>query len=314
MLEITFLGTGSGVPTPRRNHSAIYLRYEDQNFLWDCGEGTQKQIMKSGLNFMKIDKIFITHWHADHWAGLIGLIQTMNLEKRQKALEIYGPEAEKFVGDILDMDYWGPRFEIVPINVQFQKPEISVLVKEKAFTITSIPMKHSIPSVAFCFQEEGSWNVDVEKSEKLYGLKQGPMIGKLKEKGEIEFKGKKIKLGDVAVLNQGLKAAYSGDTRPNQNMIKLAEGADLLIHESTFGEEIDDTLDRAHTRVADAAETAKKAGVKQLILTHFSRRYQDVSPLLKIAKDIFPKTEAAEDFMKVELKREGIEIKKKWKT
>jgi len=312
MLEITFLGTGSGVPTPRRNHSAIYLRYGEHNFLWDCGEGTQKQIMKSGLNFMKIDKIFITHWHADHWAGLIGLIQTMNLEKRQKALEIYAPEAEKFIGDILDMDYWGPRFEIIPINIQFQKPEISVLVKEKDFSITSIPMKHSVPSVAFCFQEEGSWNVDVEKSEKLYGLKQGPLIGKLKEKGEIELKGKKIKLEDVAVLNQGLKVAYSGDTKPNQAMVKLAQDADLLIHESTFGEEIDDTLDRAHTRVTDAAEIAKKAGVKQLILTHFSRRYQDVSPLLKIAKEIFPKTEAAEDYMRVELKREGIQIKKRY--
>lgn len=311
MLEIIFLGTGSGVPTRRRNHSAIHLRYGENNFLWDCGEGTQRQINKARLNFMKIDKIFITHWHADHWAGLIGLIQTMNLEKRNRPLEIYAPEAERFIGDILDMDYWGARFDIIPINVNFQKNEISVLVKGKGFTISSIPMNHSVPAVAYSFQEEDSWNVDIKKSKKIFGLGQGPIIGKLKRKGEIEFKGKKIKLKDVAIHNPGLKVVYSGDTKPNSNMIKFAKNADLLIHESTFGQEIDDSLDRAHTRASDVGKIAKKAKVRQLILTHFSRRYPDVSELLEIVRKDFKKTEAAEDFMKVKLKREKIEIKKR---
>ena len=302
MLEITFLGTGSGVPIPQRNHSAIYLRYEDACFLWDCGEGTQKQIFKSGQNFMKIDRIFITHWHADHWAGLIGLLQTMNLEKRTRPLEIYAPEAERFVGDLLDMAYWGPRFEIIPINVPFQGTDITTLVKDDLFEIQSIPVSHSIPAVAYCFKEKDKVNVDIEKAQKLYGLKQGPVIGKLKEKGHIEVKGKKITLEDVGYTKLGVKVVYSGDTRPSNSVVKLAEKADLLIHEATFGQELDDSLDRAHTRASDAGEIAKKAGVKRLILTHFSRRYQDVSPLVDEAKQVFPNTEAAKDFLNVKLK------------
>jgi len=302
MLEITFLGTGSGVPMPNRNHSGIYLRYEDFCFLWDCGEGTQKQIFSSRLNFMKIDRIFISHWHADHWAGLIGLIQTMNLEKRTRPLEIYGPEAERFVSDILDMDYWGCRFGIKPTNVPYQGQEITTLVKEDLFEIQSIPVKHSIPGVAYCFKENDKINVDIEKAAKLYGLKQGPLIGKLKEKGRIVLKDKEIKLEDVGYVKKGVKAVFSGDTKPSPNVVKLAEGADLLIHESTFGQEFNDSYDRAHTRAADAAEIAKQAAVKKLILTHFSRRYQDVRPLVEEAKKIFPNTEAARDFLTVKLK------------
>lgn len=303
MLEITFLGTGSGVPLPNRNHSGIYLRYEDSCFLWDCGEGTQKQIFSAKLNFMKIDRIFISHWHADHWAGLIGLIQTMNLEKRERPLEIYGPEAEKFVGDILDMDYWGARFEIKPINVPFEGQEITTLVKGPFFEIQSIPVKHSVPGVAYCFKEKDKINVDIEKAG-VFGLRQGPLIGKLKEKGKIVLGGKEIKLEDVGYVKKGIKVVFSGDTKPSANVVKLAEGADLLIHESTFGQEFEDSFDRAHTRAADAGEIAKKAGAKRLILTHFSRRYQDVRPLLDEAKKIFPNTEAARDFLSVKLKSE----------
>lgn len=304
MLEVTFLGTGSGVPTSYRNHSAIYLRYEDNCLLWDCGEGTQKQIFKSGLNFMKIDRIFITHWHADHWAGLIGLIQTMNLEKRKEPLEIYGPEAEKFVADILDMDYWGVRFLIKAINVPFQGPEITTILKTDFFEIQSTPVKHSIPAVAYCFKESDRVNVDIKKAEKLYGLKQGPLVGKLKEKGSVTIKGKEIKLEDVSFVKKGVKFVYTGDTKPCTSVVKLAEGADVLAHEATFGKELDDSLDRAHTRAADAAEVAKKAGVKKLVLTHFSRRYQDITPLLDEAREIFPNTEAARDFLQMKIKAE----------
>ena len=302
MLEVTFLGTGSGVPTPGRNHAGIYLKYEDSCFLWDCGEGTQKQIFKSGQNFMKIDRIFITHWHADHWAGLIGLIQTMNLERRARPLEIYGPEAEKFVDDLLDMSYWGPRFEIKAISLPFQGEEITTVVKDDLFEILSIPVKHSVPAVAYCFKEADKVNVDIEKAQKLYGLKQGPLVGKLKEKGELKVKDKIIKLEDVGYVKKGLKVVYSGDTRPSDNLIKLAEEADVLIHEATFGDDKDDSLDRAHTRASDAAEIAKSAGVKKLVLTHFSRRYQDITPLLEEAKKIFPNTEAARDLLNLRIK------------
>ena len=298
MLEIIFLGTGSGIPTPDRNHAAIWLRYEGENILWDCGEGTQIQIMKAGLSFMKLRRIFITHWHADHWAGLIGLIQTMNLERRKRNLYIYGPDAERFISDILDLGYWGPDFKIIPKNIPYEGNEITKIYGTKFFEIFSIPVKHSVPAVAYCFKERDKWNVDIKKAEKLYGLKQGPLVGKLKKEGKIVFKGKEIKLEDVAKLTKGVKVVYSGDTKPCKNLIKIAENADLLIHDTTFSEEIEDTL---HTGAKEAAEIAKKANVKKLILTHFSRRYKDVKEIEKEAKEIFPNSKAAKDFMKIKL-------------
>ncbi len=302
MIEVTFLGTVSGVPLPNRNHSGIHLKYEDQSFLWDCGEGTQKQMFKAKLNIMKLDRIFITHWHADHWAGLIGLLQTLNLEKRDRPIEIYGPEAERFISDILDMDYWGVRFEIIPKNVPFRGSDITTLVKDDRFEISSIPVKHSVPAVAYCFKEKDKVNVDIKKAEKLFGLKQGPLVGKLKNKGEVIINGKKVKLEDVAICKKGVKVVFSGDTKPTPNMVKLGEAADLMIHESTFGDEFVDYEDRYHTKAEDAANTAKDAGAKNLVLTHFSRRYQDLSPLLEQAKKVFPNTELARDFLKINVK------------
>jgi ribonuclease Z len=300
MLEIVFLGTGSGIPSKRRNPSAIWLQYEAECMLWDCGEGTQRQLMNAGLNFMKIARIFITHWHADHWAGLIGLMQTMNLEKRKRALEIYGPEAERFVGDILDLDYWGPRFRVIGRDVPFEGNELTAVLKEDSFKILSIPVEHTVPSVAYAFVEEDSWNVDIKKAESLYGLKQGPMVGKLKDKGSITLKGKTITLEDVGIHKPGIKLVYSGDTKACQNLITISKGADLLICDATFAEEMET---RMHSSAKETALLAKKAGVKQLAITHFSRRYQDVRELEQEAKKIFPNTIVAEDFMRIKLKK-----------
>lgn len=294
------MGTGSGIPSKKRNPAALWLQYESECMLWDCGEGTQRQLMNAGLNFMKINRIFITHWHADHWAGLIGLMQTLNLEKRKRALEIYGPEAERFVGDILDLDYWGPRFRIIGKNVPFEGKEPTQILKEDRFRIFSIPVEHTVPSVAYAFQEEDSWNVDIKKAEKLYGLKQGPLVGNLKDKGSIELKGTRISLEDVGIHKPGLKVVYSGDTRPCQNLLSLSKGADLLIHDATFSEEMDT---RMHSGAKEAGQLAKKAGVSQLALTHFSRRYQDVRELEREAKKAFPNTIMAEDLMRIKLKK-----------
>ncbi len=299
MLEIVFLGTGSGIPDKKRNHSSIWLQYEEDCMLWDCGEGTQRQLMSSGKSFMKVDRIFITHWHADHWAGLIGLMQTMNLERRKRPLYIYGPDAERFVSDILDLDYWGPRFEIKPVNVPFEGDKPHVAYKNSKYEILSIPVKHTVPSVAYAFAERDFWNVDIKLAEKKYGLKQSPMVGRLKEKGEITFNGKKIRLKDVGILKPGIRTVYSGDTRYCKNLIMLSKGADLLIHDATFAENEDN---RMHSGVRDAADIAKRAGVKKLVLTHFSRRYRRTDELESEAKKVFKNTVAAHDFMKIQLK------------
>jgi ribonuclease Z len=298
MLEIVFLGTGSGIPSKRRNHAAIWLRYEGESMLWDCGEGTQRQLLKAGLNFMRIDRIFITHWHADHWAGLIGLIQTMNLERRRRALHIYGPDAERFVSDILDLDYWGPRFKIIPRTVPSEGDEITTLFKTRDFEVSSTPVNHTVPAVAYCFKERDRVNVDLKKAGR-FGLKQGPLIGKLKQRGEIEYKGKKVKLTDISDVSKGIKVVYSGDTKSCKTLESISDNADVLIHDATFVEEKEN---RMHTGAKEAARVAKKAKVNKLVLTHFSRRYQDTKELEREAKKSFQNTVIAEDFMRLNLK------------
>ena len=306
MLEIVFLGTGSSIPSKRRNLSSVWLSYSDSCMLFDCGEGTQRQLLYAGLNFMKIDHIFITHWHADHWAGLIGLMQTMNMEKRKRPLHIYGPEAERFVGDLLDLDYWGPGFQVQAHNIPYEGHEISVAVDEPEFQVLSVPSRHSVPSVAYAFKEKDRVNVDIEKAG-LYGIKQGKAVGKLKEQGFLEVKGKKVKLEDVALVKLGVKTVYSGDTAPSENVVDLAKNADLLIHEATMEEDI---VKRMHTSPRQAGQVAKKANAKRLLLTHFSRRYSDVAPLVDEAKKEFPEAIAAEDFMHIKLKIDSFSIGK----
>ena len=301
MIEITFLGTVSGIPSKQRSHPAIALEHfgeQKDSLLFDCGEGTQLQLMKSGISFMDIDKIFISHWHADHFSGLIPLIQTMNLEKRVKELKIFAPEAEKFVSDIIDLGYFGLRFPVTAINVQFEGEEISLIDETEEYQVFSIPVLHTVPSVAYCFKEKDRWSIDVSKLKKL-GLKRGFWLKKLKKTGKAEYKGKKVTIEGVANLKPGLKVVYSGDTKPCKNMVKISEGADLLIHDGTFLEEEEG---RAHADVKQAAKIAKKAKVKQLILTHISRRYTSAKELEEKARKFFPNAKVAYDFMRVRLK------------
>lgn len=304
MIEITFLGTVSGIPTTKRNHSAIVLEYssdEREVLLFDCGEGTQKQFMKSGISFMKVDKIFISHWHADHFAGLIPMVQTMNLEKRKKPLKIFGPEAERFVSNILDLGYFGMRFPVEAINVPFSGEKATKIDETDEYEIYSIPAYHTVPTVAYLFKEKERWTIDTDKMKKMK-LRRGPWLKKLKKDGVAEYKGKKIKIQEVADTKPGLKVVYSGDTKPCDNVVKLSKGVDLLIHDGTFLEEDEG---KAHADVKQAAKIAKRANVKQLVLTHLSRRYAtkaDIDEIKREAKKIFSNTKVADDFMKIKLK------------
>jgi len=306
MIEITFLGTVSGVPSKDRNHPAIILEYYGEGkdtILFDCGEGTQKQLMKSGISFMDVNKIFISHWHADHFAGLIGLIQTMNLERRTKELKIFGPEAERFVSDIVDLGYFGLRFPLTAANVPFEGEKIEKIDEGEDYEILSIPVLHTIPAVAYCFKEKDRWSIDLQKLKEK-DLRRGFWLKKLKKTGKAEYKGKDgkikvVKIEDVANCKAGMRVVYSGDTKPCNNVVKISKSADLLIHDGTFLEEDEG---KAHADVKQAAKIAKKAGVKQLVLTHISRRYTDTKELEDEAKKIFDDTKVAHDFMRVTLK------------
>ncbi len=167
------------------------------------------------------------------------------------------------------------------------------------YQILSIPVFHSVPSVAFCFQEKDKLNLDDKKLNKL-NIKRGPWLKKLKKLGEIEYKGTKVKIGDVGHVKKGLKVVYSGDTKPCENVVKISKDADLLIHDGTFLEE--DVGSKSHADVKEAAKLAKKAKVKELVLTHISRRYTDLKELEDQAKSVFKNSRAAYDFMKIKLK------------
>ena len=304
MLEITFLGTVSGIPTKDRNHSAIIFEYygeEKDTILFDCGEGTQRQLMLAGINFMDIDKIFISHWHADHFAGLIPLIQTMNLEKRKKELKIFAPEAERFVADIIDLGYFGLRFPITAINVPFEGDEIAKILDEPEYEILSIPTLHTVPSSAYCFKEKDRWSIDINKLKEL-GLKRGYWLKKLKKEGKAEYKGKTVDIKKVANTKPGVSVVYTGDTKACRTVVKISQDADMLIHDATFLD-ADKERGKYHATSKEAAEIANKANVKQLVLTHVSRRYTDTKPLEEEARSVFPNSTVAHDFMKIQLKK-----------
>ena len=303
-VEITFLGTTAGVPTKYRNHASIYLRYQSENeffYLFDCGEGTQRQIFSAGLNFMRISDIFISHWHADHFAGLLGLMQTMNLEHREKPLNIFGPEATKFVNILRSLGYSRLNYHVHTHDVDFESKEISTLLEENEFIVQSIPAKHSIPAAAFAFVEKDRVKIDKDKITKLGLPPRGKIYKDAKEKGHLTFRGREILLEEISTVEKGKKVVYSGDTLPTKNMIKLAEGADLLIHDSTFfSEDFSEDEGYKHANFADVLKIAEEANVKEVILTHISRRYQDTSELKEKIADR-KNVRIAKDFMKVVL-------------
>lgn len=299
-IEITFLGTTAGIPTKHRNHASIHLNYRSENefsYLFDCGEGTQRQIFAAGLNFMRLNEIFISHWHADHFAGLLGLMETMNLEQRTRPLRIFGPEATQFVETLLELGYASKRYDVIPVDVPYEGREEAKLVETDEFYISSIPVKHAIPAVGYAFVEKDRIKIDKAKAKKFGLPEKGPIFKKIKEKGHAVFKGEKIALEDISKVERGKKIVYSGDTMATQNIIEIARNADVLIHDSTF---FTDTMEKdyKHTGVEEVIAIAKEADVKQLILTHISRRYQDVDELkqkIEHNKNVC----IAKDFMKV---------------
>lgn len=298
-IEVTFLGTTAGVPTKQRNHAALHILYRSENefsCLFDCGEGAQRQMLIAGINFMRINEIFITHWHADHFAGLLGLMETMNLEGREKPLTIFAPEAEKFVGILLDLGYSTKDFPVEPKDIFYEGIGIQALLETNEFFIKATPAKHGIPAAAYAFVEKDRVKIDKEKIKKLGMPPKGPIYKNIKESGSALFKGKEIHLEEIAKIEKGKKIVYSGDTLPCKNVIKLAENADLLIHDSTFFE--DEKDGKKHASVEDVMKIAEEANVKEIVLTHISRRYQDTDELKDKVKDR-PNVKIAKDFMKI---------------
>lgn len=299
-MEAIFLGTGAGVSSVKRGLACVVLRYQGYTLVFDCGEGTQRQMMLAKLGFGSRMKIFITHTHGDHILGLPGLLQTMSLLDRKREVEVYGPagtrELVEAVARIANVNLRYP--------VRFFETKNGVVCKEKTFKVSARLMNHSVPNYAYLFAENKKpGKFHPEKARKL-NVPEGPMWSRLQHGGAVRLpNGKVVKSLDVCdPPRQGVKIVYSGDTRPTRRMESFAENADLLIHESTFDEALSHRAkEDAHSTAKSIAMIAKKANVKRLVLTHISTRYDDPQPIFRQARNIFKASLVATDFLRLEI-------------
>lgn len=290
-MDVWTIGTSSAVPTRERGLPCNMVNFEGERLLFDCGEGAQRRIMMDKLGLMKISRVFITHWHADHFSGLLGLIQTLEMEGREHPLYIYGPpRTEEFTERLLDLGYFNRSYDIFAEDLV----EGDAIVGE-GYEVRPFEVDHSVNAFGYVFQEEDSVKANKQKMEEL-GLGSSPKIGKLKAGEAVEWNGETIEPEQVVERVPGRKVVYTGDTAKSNNTVKHAEGADILIHESTVTEELIDER-RYHSSAKQAAEVAKQAGVDKLVLIHFSRRYRGgkEQELLDEAKEVFENTVLGED-------------------
>ncbi|MCW3137093.1 MAG: ribonuclease Z [Methanophagales archaeon] len=302
MLRITFLGTGGSTPTPNRNPSAIAVNREGELMLFDCGEGTQRQMMRAKTG-MAVSSIFITHFHADHVLGIPGLLQTMALQGRKEPLEIFGPRyIDKFLYHLLSLGYVGKGFEVKAIEL---KPGDEV--RRQKYRIKAIKTVHNVESIGYVLEEDvrpGRFNR--ERAIEL-GIKPGPLFSRLQSGHTITVDGREIRPEQVlGPPRPGRKIVYTGDTRPCESVVEASRGADLLIHDSSMSEEVKQyAIEYMHSTALEAAEVAKEAGVRKLILTHISARYSDLGSAMRLeeeAKRVFENVEVAKELMTVEVR------------
>jgi ribonuclease Z len=298
MINVTFLGTADSIPSAARNHSAILLTYYGENILIDCGEGTQRQFRKARLNPMKITRILITHWHSDHVLGLPGLLQTMNLSGYNKTLFIYGPKGTKsLLNSLLKLFAINPKFkiEVKEVNGKF--------LDEKEFYLESKKMVHGTICNAYSFVKKGLIRIDKKKLAKTK-LPIGPLMQKLKLGKNISHKGKKYLAKNLTYKEEDKKITVILDTALNNNAISLAKNSDLLICEASFEADLKDRAKEfKHLTSDQAAQIAKKAKSKKLILTHISQRYnQNKKKLLDEAKKVFKNSQLVKDLDVISIK------------
>ncbi len=300
LLKITFLGTSGTIPSVERNPSAILIQFEGERILFDCGEGTQRQMMIAKVGFRNLNNIFITHMHTDHFIGCFGLIETMSLNERREKLTFYTPNAT-FLEKLFKT--FGYQYLDFPIEVVELKD--GDIVKFKNFKILAFETDHIIPSLGYALIEnERRGKFNRKRAEEL-GIPPGPLYAKLVRGESITINGKTI-TPDMVIgkPRKGRKIVYTGDTRPCKRTLEVAMNADVLIHDASFSSELQEwAVESKHSTAREATGIAKKAKVKKLVLTHISARYsKDPLPLLNEAKEIFENTIIAEDFLSFEVK------------
>jgi ribonuclease Z len=314
-VQVTFLGTSSGVPTRGRNVSAVALRLPQRSELWlfDCGEGTQHQFLRSELRVSQLRRIFITHMHGDHVFGLPGLLASLGLAGTCSGIDLYGPDPLRdYLEGVLRTSSTRIGYPLRSHRVKDAASSGAVLLDDDDITVRCTQLIHRVPAYAYRVdQKPRAGRFDVEQARAL-GIPPGPIYAELKD-------GREVVLDDGRIINgaslcgperPGCSVVYCTDTVFSEAAMELAQGADLLIHESTFSHaEAEMAFARQHSTSTMAAQTALGAGVKQLMLTHLSPRYVPGNPvtpddLLNEARAIFPNTALAKDFLTLEIAAE----------
>ncbi len=297
-IKLTFLGTAASIPTAKRNHTGILLDYKGEHVLFDCGEGIQRQFRKARINPGKINRILISHWHGDHVLGLPGLMQTLALSGYNKTLYIYGPKGTKKLFKKL----WN-LFQFVgeyPIKVE----EVSgKFLETDDFYLEAKSMTHRIPCNAYTFIIKDKLRIDKKKLSKTK-IPSGPLISKLKKGKSISYKGKRYLAKNLTCLEKGKKISVIMDTGMNKQVIPFVKNSDVLICESSFGEDMKNfAKERYHLTAKQAGEIAKKSKSKKLVLVHISQRYEkDLKVILNQAKKEFKNVVLVKDLDVIELK------------
>lgn len=299
MIDVTFLGTSDSIPSADRNHTSILLTYGGENILIDCGEGTQRQFRKAKLNPCKITRILISHWHGDHVLGLPGLLQTLSLSDYNRTLYIYGPKGtKKFMKRLLKTFVFVGRF---PIKIE----EISndgKFFENDDFWLGSQRMTHGIPCNSYVFVRKGQVKIDTNKLKKS-GLPHGPLLGKLKEGKDINYKGKKYYAKKLTYKEEDTKISFVLDTSMNKKIVPFVKDSNLLITEASFSSELEKKAkEHKHLTAKQAGEIAKKSKSDELFLIHVSQRYKkEPEKILKEAKSVFKNSYLPKDLDSVKV-------------
>ena len=280
-IKIIFLGTSDSIPTAERNHFSIWLNFSGENILIDCGEGTQRQIRKAKLNPCKLTRILITHWHADHILGIPGLLKTLAMSGYKKTLSIYGPAGTKrMLSNLLKLFAFKGEY---PIKVQEVHGKF---LETKDFYLLAERMSHGIQCNAYSFVKKGQVRIDKTKLKK-FKIKEGPHLSLLKQGKNLKYEGRTYKLKDISYINKEKKISFILDTKINDKIIPFVKNSDFLICEASSVDER--TANKyQHMMPEHAAEIAKKANVKTLVLSHISQRVErDLKGNLTKAKKKF---------------------------
>ncbi len=290
--DLIILGCSSQQPTRLRNHGAYLLRWNQEGFLFDPGEGTQRQFIFADVAPPTVTRIFVSHFHGDHCLGLGSMLMRLNLDRVDHPIHCYYPASGKVYFDRLR---YGTIYHDHIQVIEHPVSKEGVVHQDGAFTIEAKFLDHGVDNVGWRIQEADTVKFDKEKLKQA-GIR-GPQVKELEEKGEVQVDGRAIKLEEVSWVRQGDIFASVIDTKPCANATLLAKDAKLLLCESTYLEEHKD-LARSHNHMTakQAAAIAKEAGAQKLILTHFSARYRDLEPFALEAREIFPNTDVADDF------------------